>query len=457
MTALILLAGCAFGVGGIDDTGFEKLLSPPRLTAEQTAIHNAIVASKGENGFSLKYPRSGEYRSAFVVRNLDSEPEDEALVFCETPAVGDSPAAMWLVFLDKDEGEWRAISDLSLPGMDVERLSFAYLGEQEHSDGSLNGAVSIIVGYLDMTGEKTALVLNYEQGVITKLISRPYTYMNTEHYFDAENLLMIISCDRLLETADAAFYSVSGGQLKSVGGAAIDGQASEITHVSTGLIKAGTPAVFINYHIGQGDQYGTNALYWATGRLINPILQTHAVTQTVRQPNALTELANPMDINGDGITEFCATATFPGYSTFDAAGRMRMTIWKTFERGQLNDIYYSYYSERGAFIFFIPSRWRQIVTARLTIDGGGVEFLIATGNAADADKMLFSIRAVGTGEPALPEGWRYLAANPDGEIKYYLEVTKSNDDDIMALMLTLDELRDCFRMITASGEIALMD
>ncbi len=58
----------------------EGAMQPPRLTEQQNAIYEALKAQVGSN-IQLKYPQTGEYRSAFVFKNIDSEPTNEAIVF----------------------------------------------------------------------------------------------------------------------------------------------------------------------------------------------------------------------------------------------------------------------------------------------------------------------------------------------------------------------------------------
>ena len=57
----------------------ETLLSPPRLTAEQEQIYQALMKNTGSS-VSLKYPKRGEHLSAFTVVDLDGDKMDEAIV-----------------------------------------------------------------------------------------------------------------------------------------------------------------------------------------------------------------------------------------------------------------------------------------------------------------------------------------------------------------------------------------
>lgn len=48
----------------------EGLINAPKLTSEQSEIHQALIESVGSN-ITLKYPKNGEYRSAYVIANID--------------------------------------------------------------------------------------------------------------------------------------------------------------------------------------------------------------------------------------------------------------------------------------------------------------------------------------------------------------------------------------------------
>ena len=74
LTCAVLLCGCSAGIS------VENLLTAPKLNAEQTAIYQALTNSVG-GGVKLRYPKSGDYRSAFILKNIDDEPGVEALVF----------------------------------------------------------------------------------------------------------------------------------------------------------------------------------------------------------------------------------------------------------------------------------------------------------------------------------------------------------------------------------------
>ena len=65
---VMFLSGCNVWTGGVD-----TLLSPPKLSKQQQEIYQALTNSI-DTKISLKYPKSGDYLSAFIVANFDDEP-----------------------------------------------------------------------------------------------------------------------------------------------------------------------------------------------------------------------------------------------------------------------------------------------------------------------------------------------------------------------------------------------
>ena len=107
------LCGCSLSAS------MENMLAPPKLSEEQNEIYQELINSVGKN-VKLKYPRNGDYRSAFVIKNIDDEPGDEALVSYESKDIRSGESALRIKFLDKSSGKWETVYDLACPGNEVE-------------------------------------------------------------------------------------------------------------------------------------------------------------------------------------------------------------------------------------------------------------------------------------------------------------------------------------------------
>ena len=139
----MLLSGCT-GVSFTVDT----LLNAPKFTEEQSAIHEALIERVGSN-ITLKYPRNGDYRSAFVIADIDDEPTDEALVFYEY-ASSSGKDGLRVNILDKNsQGKWYSVKELAGGGTEIDRVMITSVGDEGDTD--------VLVGYQNLTSEEKTL------------------------------------------------------------------------------------------------------------------------------------------------------------------------------------------------------------------------------------------------------------------------------------------------------------
>ena len=98
-------------------------MDPPKLTAEQTAINNALKQSVISSTIRLKYPKTGDYRSSFVFHDIYGDDEQEAIAFYSVESSDYTRVSL----LDQKEGQWVAVYELPGASEDVEFISFANL------------------------------------------------------------------------------------------------------------------------------------------------------------------------------------------------------------------------------------------------------------------------------------------------------------------------------------------
>lgn len=122
LTAIcMLLSGC-MGLA----QGTESLMRPPKLSVEQQRIYAALSAAVGDD-VVLKYPGDGEYRSAFVMYDIDEDNEDEVIVFYTTSSQGGDEGADLRINILKKQGEdWFSIYDSLGLGPEIDSISFSH-------------------------------------------------------------------------------------------------------------------------------------------------------------------------------------------------------------------------------------------------------------------------------------------------------------------------------------------
>lgn len=408
----------------------EELLSPPRLDEEQTAIYEALRTAAG-GSVSLKYPKSGQYRSAFVVENIDGEPTNEAIVFYEKPNVAEG-ASIRINFLDMQEGKWVSVYDFAASGSEVERVMFKDLGDSETS--------IIITYYIQNSSDMASSVIKFSDGSPREVFSGRHSYMDV---FDADGNgkeeMFLISVDRGAGTAVAQTAGWREGVFGIIGSAELNGGFSEYKNVVSGSWdKSGIPAIFIDYALPDGS-FSTDALICYENRLSAVTALSEAVIS--RRVNSYTPNLYSADIDSDGIIEIPATVPFPGYENLTKPEQANMTIWyEIADRGtRLNEKYRSYSGIRGDFIFIIPPRWQGLVTASVSISDGTVKFSRYNGNVKKTGQELLEIRSVSPDSATAPKGYISLGKSEATGYSFYAKITAEGP-----LSLTESELKELF-------------
>lgn len=408
----------------------EELLSPPRLNEEQTAIYEALRTAAG-GSVSLKYPKSGQYRSAFVVENIDGEPTNEAIVFYEKPNVAEG-SSLRINFLDMQEEKWVSVYDFAASGSEVERVMFKDLGDDETS--------IIITYYIQNSSDMASSVIKFSDGSPREVFSGRHSYMDV---FDADGNgkeeMFLISADRASGTATAQTLSWREGAFGVIGSAELSGGFSEYKNVVSGSWdKSGIPAIFIDYALSDGS-FSTDALICYENRL-------SAVTALFgsgvsRRVNSYTPNLFSADIDSDGIIEIPATLPFPGYENLTKPEQVNMTVWyEIADRGtRLNEKYRSYSGIRGDFTFIIPPRWQELVTASVSVSDGTVKFSRYNGNVKETGQELLEIRTASPDSATAPEGYISLGKSEATGSSFYAKI--SGEDP---LSLTEAELKELF-------------
>lgn len=407
----------------------EELLSPPRLNEEQTAIYEALRTAAG-GSVSLKYPKSGQYRSAFVVENIDDEPTNEAIVFYEKPNVAEG-SSLRINFLDMQEEKWVSVYDFAASGSEVERVMFKDLGDGETS--------IIITYYIQNSSDMASSVIKFSDGSPCEVFSGRHSYMDV---FDADGNgkeeMFLISADRAAGTAAAQTLSWREGAFGVIGSAELSGGFSEYKNVVSGSWdKSGIPAIFIDYALSDGS-FSTDALICYENRL-------SAVTALFgsgvsRRVNSYTPNLFSADIDSDGIIEIPATLPFPGYENLTKPEQVNMTVWyEIADRGtRLNEKYRSYSGIRGDFTFIIPPRWQELVTASVSVSDGTVKFSRYNGNVKETGQELLEIRTASPDSAAAPEGYISLGKSDTTGSSFYAKI--SGEDPLSLTEAELNEL-----------------
>ena len=336
----------------------ETLLSPPRLTAEQEQIYQALMKNTGSS-VSLKYPKRGEHLSAFTVVDLDGDKMDEAIVFYETSLSDAAENPLRIALLTKKSGKWDldGTSDLPAPGADVECVETAALGS--------NPRTNLIVSYSRVDGGgNTAVIYHCEGSRLIPSVSIPYSAMSLRDLNgDGETELAVVTAAKFPNPAALSVYSLNeNGRYQEPTETLPESMTDAVRMVFGEMPRsdgAGTlPAIYVDGSAGATD-VRTAVLIYSGGMLSTVYADSADHIPTLRPAGCQT-----MDIDSDGEPEIPVQTVFYGYTaSTETAQGLPMTKWYVCRNGLLMQKCVSYYAVSEGYIFLMPRRWEELVTA----------------------------------------------------------------------------------------------
>lgn len=430
----LLMCGCSVGIP------VENLLTPPKLTTEQNEIYQTLINSVG-TGIKLKYPRSGDFRSAFIIQNIDNESGDEALVFYENQTVQSGEGSLRLKILDKSGDRWQSVYDLACVGSEVDSVSFADLGSGNNID--------IIVRYsmLNQT-EKAFSVLNYRDGVPVELYASSYACLEViDLNSDGRNELVTVVNDKVNQVSTAMMFSNGENGFEKLSEVPLSGSAADFLSVTKGMINENTMALFFDFSRGSG-QSGTDVIYCYGNRVVSPnsVGEAPASSQITRFTNDYMAEIFSFDIDNDGLIEVPSTTPLPGYETLTRPEQLCAVQWHTVQDDNFIPEHYTYYSSKYRFALIFPNRWCGVVSAVVNHADNEIIFISynpTIGLEVNNTTELMRIRAVDKQDTAgIAAAREMIYLGESEETVYYCSETAGYKTGKLAL--TESELKNCF-------------
>ncbi len=431
---IMSLGGCYYY-----DAGTENLLIPPKLTEGQNEIYQVLQAQVGA-GITLKYPRSGDYRSAFVIEDIDGEPGDEALVFYQNSMSMTGTSALTVSILDQKDGRWVPAYDIAVSVSDVDRLSFSAFGTE--------GEKYIIIGYM-LTGDKDKVmhIYRYRDGVIEDLFEHPYTLFEVIDITD-DDLPEILSVSSAVADKDgnsagsrADLIRCQDGDFQVEQTVALDRDVMSYVNLQVGQIDNEQTAVYLDGVKGQ-EQISTQILFYEESELKNTFLASPALsTEVLRQAGNLSA-----DIDSDGVIEIPLPERMAGYQ--DDEDAICFTRWMTYANAAFTEKYYSYLNLGLNYSLHIPEDLRGgLMTAKRERNedknSNEIVFYLFDSSLEESTQELFRICVIHRNnvDHSLAD---YQQIATGGQLSYFVQVS---DYAEMNHGLTNEVLKQHFRLI----------
>ncbi|MBE6799932.1 MAG: hypothetical protein E7529_01860 [Ruminococcaceae bacterium] len=301
---VLLCSGCSLNFFSV-----ESLMSPPAQSGKNGEVEEAFKRLMSEKTIQLRTPMSGDYQTAFVLFDVNSDGSEEAIVFYTDSSID---ASVRLSFLECINDTWVISADIKGAGSGVYDVTFA--------DMNNNGKYEILVGWSLYDSKASKIVSVYEvsdgdNGVFA-LNTIGTEYYNskfvTDFNGDDKDDLVLIYLDDSGDVQRSYFRCFSLSESDSFvkyGDVKLDSHISQVSKIQFDIISVDTKKskrVFIDCIKNETSMF-TEMLYWDTDELKPVREERNPSTTTLRSSKV-----SCCDIDGDGLLEIPANTKLLG-------------------------------------------------------------------------------------------------------------------------------------------------
>ncbi len=393
----VLLSGC-------DRMSFEiaDLVIPPSPSGRLAKISEALYEAV-DGDITLRYPKSGEYRSAFVIRDIDGDAVEEALAFYSTSST-EKTTVMHVNFIAYRSGSYTSVDDFSFECSGVNSVNF--------SDLSGDGIPEIIITWTlpsSLTNKISVFGYSERKGVSHYIFEDYSVYTVCDLDGKGDNELLIVSNRQNSTNADAKAYKIEASAALRIGYCRMDGTVKEYSAPVLSRLTDGTPAVFID--AGKGTEGTVTELLFFNSNymLVNPFVndETGINEMTYRFSSAYCS-----DFNGDGILEIPCVIRLPDLQGDESGTAAYLTEWKQFtandEAGKLTTVSHALMNYTDGYCLTVSAEWSGRLSVKKELDTRTCTVYSYDAEKGEATERLFAVRLLET------EVWKSTALSEHG-------------------------------------------
>lgn len=413
---ILAVAVCFFIMGSLCgcspfDSEVSELLSAPKLTGDMQPVQKALEASI-QSKHAFMFPTAGEYRSAIIMKDIDSDGIDEGVAFYSTTT--DNTINVNIAIVDKVQGEWKVTAQQSLIAGDVEKVIF--------DDLDSDGRQEIIVGwniYGDV--EKKVCVYEYTGESIISILEESYTaFITCDFNDDFSNDLLIINLNSTSAKSKASCFSVDSKGITEIGNCDLDGSVTSYYEPVVTKTSAGNFCVYVDAVKGAG--LITEIICFDNGNLVDPLYNQE---NPVKSATARTSTVMCQDFDGDGTVEIPLMSPLPIETRYSVNEQAYVTTWCVFDGKELVPKIYSLLNYNDGYYLKLSKEQTEEITVVRETENRRRRVFSYDYEEDDFGPELFSIRTVTktSFDSGNYSGKGYICLEKNDKLVYLLEVS----------------------------------
>lgn len=380
MLAIIIALFICVSFSGCDIIDNTKdMVSPPELTGDMSPIADALYKSVGTN-CDLKYPSSGDRRSAIIQEDINGDGVFEAFAFYSTN--DDEMATMHINVICQHDGKWRSVSDQTIVAMGVEMVDFCDLDN--------DGVEEILIGWeVNGNNEKQLGVFTFAKDILSQKLLQPYTsFMCCDLDSNGTSEIFVHLLNTTEKTNKAMIYNYMNGEMAQTAGCVMDGSVKSVEKPLLSTLSNGQKAIYIDEIKGVNSV--TEVLYVLKGELINPLLDTDNSFENILTLRAAS--LKIKDINSDGIIEIPVASELPNAT--DSDEKLYYTNWCSFNGEKLSVKLVTLVNTVDGYYLTVPNSMVGYLAVQKDIEKHERKFYHYDSKNNVLGKLLFTVTAV---------------------------------------------------------------
>ena len=292
---LVSASGCNFM-----ELSLEDALRPPKTMGDEAEIEQ-LISDSAKGGYTLKYPKNGNYRSAIIMRDLDGDKADEAIAFFHGK---DETAKIHMLVMNESDGKWQIAGDYVTETTDVDCVDFSNITESPE--------LEILAGYTTYTPNVNFLsCYTYSNGTTSTIqagqsYSAFYCGSLDNSGMDGVMTLNLFTADNEAK-ATLLEYDKEKRMLFAKASVSMDPNVVKFRHVVFGELEDNVKGIVVDGAYAS-DELVTQAIYFNNDLAVlrNPLYRERYKNPTLRTVSVYSE-----DVDNDRIVDIPTVEKLP--------------------------------------------------------------------------------------------------------------------------------------------------
>ncbi|GHU81707.1 hypothetical protein AGMMS50284_2140 [Clostridia bacterium] len=340
---------------GIDGTA---LMRPPKATGDKAEIQEVVENTAGGD-YVLKYPQSGDYRSAIITQDLNDDGTEEAIVFYR--GAGETTTTN-ILFISETDGKWTTKHSFKNPNAEIDKV---YIGD---IDG--DGTKEVIVGWTSFVNGANQITYYKAVGddVVEQTIDDTYSYLLMADLTNsgAQNVVILSLASEDQKKPKAVLYGyVSGKGFIKRSEIATNVNAVSYAKVQVGQIDSKHKGIFVDSTTVTGELVSEILYFDASTAVLKNPLNVKEDDGTITNVTTRKTAAVCRSIDAKDVLEVPVVSLLPGTPAGSTDTVCSMAQWcrLNIAKGSLIAGDSTVASYTDGYYFILPKTWLGNVTA----------------------------------------------------------------------------------------------